>query len=358
MTLPAAVHDLIARLPKVELHLHLDGSLRPQTAFELGLARGVVPAGITAKAMAERLRAPMPCPDQAALLAAFDLPLAILQDAEALERAAAELVLDVARDGTIYAEVRWAPALHTTHGLTLPQVIAAVAAGTRRGMARVGAAGGGLEVRLIAVAMRSHSPARNEAVARAAVTAAGDGVVGFDLAGPEAAYPDPLAHRRAFGIARAGGLGITVHAGEWGGPAQVRRALALDPARIAHGAPAIEDPAMMAELTRRAVTLDLCPTSNWQAGVVATLADHPLPRLLRAGVPVTLSTDDRTVSDLTLPREYARALHPLGLSVAELWAIDRHALEVAFLDHEPLVRDMLRAQMAAFETRDPLLGAT
>jgi adenosine deaminase len=355
MTLPAAVHDLVARLPKVELHLHLDGSLRPQTAFELGLARGVFASGTTVEAVGERLRAPMPCRDQAELLAAFDLPLAILQDAEALERAAAELVADVAGDGTIYAEVRWAPALHTAHGLPLRHVIAAVAAGTRRGLAQVRAAGGGIEVRLIVVALRSHSPARNEAVARAAVASVGDGVVGFDLAGPEAAYPDPLVHRRAFGIARAGGLGITVHAGEWGGPTQVRRALALDPARIAHGAPAIEDPALMAELTRRAVTLDLCPTSNWQAGLVPSLADHPLPRLLRAGVPVTLSTDDRTVSDMTLGREYERALDPLGLSVAELWVIDRHALDAAFLDHEPLIRDRVRARMTTFETREPLL---
>ena len=357
MTLPAAVPDLVARLPKVELHLHLDGSLRPLTALELGLARGVFEPGTTPAAVADRLRAPMPCRDQAELLAAFEVPLAILQDAEALERAAAELVVDVARDGTIYAEVRWAPALHTVRRLTLNQVIAAVAAGTRRGMAQVRAAGGAIQVRLIAVAMRSHSPARNEDVARAAVAAMDEGVVGFDLAGAEAAFPDPLVHRRAFGTARAGRLGVTVHAGEWDGPGQVRRALALDPARIAHGAPAVDDPALMTELTRRAVTLDLCPTSNWQAGLVPRLADHPLPRLLRAGVPVTLSTDDRTVSDLTLGREYERALDPLGLSVAELWAMDRHALEVAFLDHEPLVRDRLRAEMAAFEAREPVLGA-
>ncbi len=356
MTLPAAVRELVGRLPKVELHLHLDGSLRPQTVLELGLARGVFEAGTTVEALADRLRAPMPCRDQAELLAAFDLPLAILQDAEALERTVAELVVDVAGDGTIYAEVRWAPALHTVRHLTVGQVIAAVAAGTRRGTAQVHAAGGAIEVRLIAVAMRSHSPARNEDVARAAVAAMAEGVVGFDLAGAEAAFPDPLPQRRAFGIARAGGLGLTVHAGEWGGPAQVRRALALDPARIAHGAPAIDDPALMAELTRRGVTLDLCPTSNWQAGLVPRLADHPLPRLLRAGVPVSLSTDDRTVSDLTLVREYKRALDPLGLSVAELWAMDRHALEVAFLDHEPQLRDRLRAKMGAFGAGQPLLA--
>jgi adenosine deaminase len=355
VSLTAEVRELVARLPKVELHLHLDGSLRPATAFELGLERGVFEAGTRESKVAGRLQAPMPCRDQAELLAAFDLPLAILQDAEALERAAAELVVDVAGDGTIYAEVRWAPALHTGRGLTVPQVIAAVAAGTRRGMAEVRQRGGVVEVRLIAVAMRSHTPAQNEAVARAAVAASVDGVVGFDLAGAEAAFPDPLIHRRAFGIARAGGLGITVHAGEWGGPAQVRRALALDPRRIAHGAPAIDDPALMTELARRHITLDLCPTSNWQAGLIPRLADHPLPRLLRAGVPVTLSTDDRTVSDLTLVREYERALDPLGLSLAELWAMDRHALEVAFLDREALVRDRLRARMTAFEAGEPLL---
>jgi len=356
MTLPATVHDLVARLPKVELHLHLDGSLRPLTALELGLARGVFERGTTPETVGGRLHAPMPCRDQAELLAAFELPLAILQDVEALERAAAELVVDLAGDGTIYAEVRWAPALHTRRRLKVRQVLQAVATGTRRGMAQVRGAGGRVEVRLIVVAMRSHDPAQNEAVARAAAAAAGEGVVGFDLAGPEAAFPDPLPHGRAFAIARAGGLGITVHAGEWDGPAQVRRALVLEPQRIAHGAPAIDDPALLTELARRGITLDLCPTSNWQAGLVPRLADHPLPRLLRAGVPVTLSTDDRTVSDLTLTREYERALDPLGLSLPELWAMDRHAVEVAFLGSEPLVRERLRAQLAAFARQEPLLG--
>jgi len=356
MTSIGTHRDLIARLPKVELHLHLDGSLRPATALELGSARGVFGPHITPAVVTSRLRAPMPCRDQAELLAAFELPLAILQDAEALERVAAELVEDIADDGTIYAEVRWAPALHVRGGLTVRQVIDAVASGTKAGLARVRRGGRGMEVRLIVVAIRSHAPADNEAVARVAVAAAGAGVVGFDLAGPEAAYPDPLEHRRAFAIARAGGLGLSVHAGEWGGAAQVRRALALDPRRIAHGAPAADDPALMAELTRRGVTLDLCPSSNWQAGLVARLADHPLPRLLRAGVPVTLSTDDRTVSDLTLPLEYARALDPLGLSVGELWGVDRRAVDAAFLDGEPVVRDRLRIMFDAFAAGEPALA--
>ena len=162
-----------------------------------------------------------------------------------------------------------------------------------------------------------------------------DGLTGWDLAGPEEAFPDPLLHARAFATAREAGLRITVHAGEWGGAAQVRRSLALDPARIAHGPGAIDDPALCRELAARGVPLDLCPTSNWQAGIVPSIAAHPLARLHRLGVPVTLSTDDTTVSDLSLTDEYERALDQIGLTFDELWAIDRAALDVAFADARP-----------------------
>ncbi len=356
LDLAATTGMLLAALPKAELHLHLDGSLRPSTALELARERGLVPPGTDLPAMRTRLTAPLPCRDQAQLLRAFELPIAILQDAAALERAAHELVLDVAGDGTRYVEIRWAPALHTSRGLSLQGGIAAVATGVRSGALAAAGEARSIVVRLIVVAMRSHDPASNEAVARAAVAAAPDGVTGFDLAGPEAAFPDPLAHRRAFAIARAGGLGLTVHAGEWGGARQVRRALALDPNRIAHGAPAAADPALLMELRARGTTLDLCPSSNWQAGLVASLADHPLPALLHAGVPVTLSTDDRTVSQLTLTREYGRAHATLGLSLAELWALDRHALEVAFLQDDEAARDDLRAAFVTFAAGEPRLA--
>ncbi len=135
-----------------------------------------------------------------------------------------------------------------------------------------------------------------------------DGLVAVDLAGQEARFPDPELHRPAIDRARAIGLHVTLHAGEWGGAAQVGRSLVLDPERIAHGPLAIDDPAVVAELIRRGVWLDLCPTSNTQANVVPTLADHPLRRLAQAGVRVTLNTDDLTVSDLTLSEEYARAV--------------------------------------------------
>ncbi|HEY2917326.1 MAG TPA: hypothetical protein VGI98_08970, partial [Candidatus Limnocylindrales bacterium] len=194
------------------------------------------------------------------------------------------------------------------------------------------AAGRPIQVRLIATALRSHDPAGNVRLAEVAATFRDEGLTGWDLAGPEAAFPDPLVHAAAFAAARAGGLRITLHAGEWGGAPQVRRALALDPERIAHGPGAIDDPALMAELRARGTTLDLCPTSNVQAGIVPSLEAHPLARLYRASVPVTLSTDDLTVSDIDLTDEYERALDRIGLTFDELWAIDRHAVEAAFAD--------------------------
>jgi adenosine deaminase len=182
----------------------------------------------------------------------------------------------------------------------------------------------------------------------------GQGLTGWDLAGPEEAYPDPLDHARAFEAARANGLRITIHAGEWGGAAQVRRALAVDPERIAHGPGAIDDPGLCRELIAREVTLDLCPTSNWQAGIVPSLADHPLARLYRAGVRVTLNTDETTVSDITLTQEYGNAIEQIGLTLPELWAIDRAALEVAFAEEDALAP--LRVEFDAWAAGIPELA--
>ena len=317
--------DLFRRMPKAELHLHLDGSLRPETALELARERGL-DDGMDLAAVAARLRAPEQTASQAELLEAFDLPIALMQDAEALERITRELVLDAASDGTRYVEIRWGPALHLLRDLSLHDTIEAVVAGAQRGAAETG-----VVVRLIAVAIRSHDPELNAAVARESVMWINEGLTGFDLAGPEEAHHDHLEHARAFEIAREGGLGITIHAGEWGGADQVRRALAVSPLRIAHGSRAADDPSLMAVLRERGVTLDVCPTSNVQASIYPSLADFPLPRLLRAGVPVTLSTDDRTVSDLTLVREYDRAHSVLVVSLADLWLMNMHALDVCFL---------------------------
>jgi adenosine deaminase len=331
---PSARLDL-ASWPKAELHLHLDGSIRIDTALELARTRDVG-APRDEAGMRSVLVAPAYSSSQADLLRAFELPVRLLQDRDALERVAAELVETKAADGVRYAEIRWAPTLHLAAGLSIADVIAAVADGTTEGIRRAAAAGHPIVARLIVTAMRSADPETNLELAEAAGRSRALGVVGWDLAGPEERFPNPLDHVASFDTARAAGLLITCHAGEWGGAAQVRRALALRPERIAHGSVAADDPDLCDELRDRGIALDLCPTSNVQAGIVADIADHPLALLHRRGVPVTLSTDDLTVADVTLTEEYRRAIDAIGLTPAELWTIDRHALDVAFADEATL----------------------
>ncbi|TME83125.1 MAG: adenosine deaminase [Chloroflexi bacterium] len=332
--------ELLQAMPKAELHLHLDGSLLVGTALELARTRDV-DAPRDAESMRAALVAPPVGASQAALLRAFDLPIALLQDADALTRVTEELVEVKAAENVRYLEIRWGPLLHTRQGLPLAEGIEAVCAGAARAARHTGTA-----VRLICTAIRSHEPAQNARLAEVAAGFQDRGLTGFDLAGPEAAFPDPLPHARAFAVAREAGLHLTIHAGEWGGPAQVRRSLELAPERIAHGAVAASDDDLCRELIARNVTLDLAPTSNVQAGIVPSLADHPLTRLHRRGVSVTLSTDSLTVSDLPLTAEYERATEPGGLSLAELWAIDRRALEVAFADVD--ARNNLAAEFDAW----------
>jgi len=345
--LPDATVRLLERMPKAEVHLHLDGSLRVDTALDLARTRGV-DAPATWNGMSAALVGAPQSPDQADLLRAFDLPIALLQDADALERVTMDLVEAKAADNVRYAEIRWAPLLHTARGLSLRDGIGAVVAGAERA-----ARENRMTVRLICTAIRSHDPRDNVVLAETAALFRDRGLTGWDLAGGEARFPDPMDHALAFEAARAGGLRITVHAGERGGAPQVRRALAVGPERIAHGPGTAADGALMAELRDRGVALDLCPTSNAQASIVPRIAEHPIGRLHRAGVPVTLSTDDLTVSDITLSEEYRNAVERIGLTLPELWAIDRFALDVAFADEATLAP--LRAAFDAWAAGIPEL---
>lgn len=326
-------------LPKAELHHHLDGSVRPQTAVELGAEIGL---DITLEAARRRMVGPERCADQAELLRYFDLPIAVLQTAEALERATAELVDDLAADGITYAEIRWGPRLHLERELSVLAVLEAVA----RGVAgRAAVMGPRMPlIGLIVTAMRSHPPAANVELARIAGEF-GHPIVGFDLAGPEAAFPS-APHALAFVTAREAGLAITAHAGEVADPRRVRETLDFGVRRVAHGVTAAEDPDLLALLRGRGVTLDLCPTSNVQAGIVGSLAEHPLARLHRDGVSVTLSTDDRTVTAVTLSEEMARCVEAMRLTPDELAAIALNGFARGFAPETLRLPLMADAQQA------------
>ncbi|HYM67815.1 MAG TPA: adenosine deaminase [Patescibacteria group bacterium] len=298
---------------KAELHCHLDGAVRPSTAeaiateLQLDLPRPL------------RMVAPADCPSQAAYIALFDDAIAVMQTEAALERCALELALDSAAENIDYLEVRWAPRLHTRRGLTVPQVIAAVTAGLAAAPIRAVA---------IVCAMRQHSPDDNLELAREAGRFAGRGVVGFDLAGDEVRYP-AVRQRPAFEAARAAGLGLTCHAGEAGEPSSVEEALGLGVERIAHGVIGARDPRIVERIRSEGVVLDLCPTANWKCKAVSSLAEHPLPRLHRAGVRCTISTDSRTVAATSLTHEFELAA-AMGMTDDELARCNTVAYEAKF----------------------------
>jgi adenosine deaminase len=266
-----------------------------------------------------RMTAPEDCPSQAVYISYFDDAIAVLQTAGALERAALELGVDSAEENIDYLEVRWAPRLHLRNGLTVAEVIEAVLAGLDAAPLRAVA---------IICAMRHDSVPDNVALARMAGQFAGRGVVGFDLAGDEVRYP-AKPQRPAFEAARAAGLRLTCHAGEAGDPGNVEEALNLGVERVAHGVIGARDPRIVERIRSEGVALDLCPTANWKCKAVATLAEHPLPVLVRAGVRCTISTDSRTVAGTTLSHEYELASQ-MGLSDQELNQCNQTAYDVRF----------------------------
>jgi adenosine deaminase len=263
--------------------------------------------------------APPDCPSQAAYISYFGDAIAVLQTEAALERAALELGIDSAAENIDYLEVRWAPRLHLRNGLTIPQVIGAVLAGL---------AAAPLQAVAIVCAMRQDTPEDNVALAREAGRFAGRGVVGFDLAGDEVRYP-ATPQRPGFEAARAAGLRLTCHAGEAGEPSHVEEALNLGVERIAHGVIGARDPRIVKRVRSEGVVLDLCPTANWKCKAVPSLAEHPLLRLVRAGVRCTISTDSRTVADTTLSHEFQLASE-MGMTDGELRRCNAVAYEAKF----------------------------
>jgi len=281
--------------------------VRPSTAEELAGKSGL------------SMVAPDDCPSQAEYIKYFDTAIAVMQTEEALERIAYELCVDSSAENIDYLEVRWAPRLHLRRGLTAEQVIRAVLSGLDSGP---------IEAVAIVCAMRQHTPDENVELARLAGNFAGRDVVGFDLAGDEAHFA-ASPHRPAFEAAKAAGLHLTCHAGEAGNPFSVEEALGLGVERIAHGVIGARDQRIVERIRGEGIVLDMCPTANWKTKAVATLSDHPLPRLVRTGVRCTISTDSRTVAETTLSREFA-LMSEAGMTDEELQRCNQTAYEAKF----------------------------
>jgi adenosine deaminase len=262
-----------------------------------------------------------------------------MQRAQDLTRIARELVEDFARERVIYAEVRFAPQLHTRRGLAMQQVLEAVHAGLQEGWRAHGVATG-----LILCCLRHRPVAEGLEVAQLAA-ANTEIVCALDLAGDEARFPAAAPHAPAFRLAGEAGLHLTAHAGENAGAGSMREVLELLGAeRIGHGVRIEEDPELVDEVARRRVALEMCPRSNVQTRAVASFASHPADRMLKRGLRVTISTDGRTTSATTLTDEFERLRDRFGWGLAEFVACQRHAAEAAFVPAE--ARQDLLARLA------------
>jgi adenosine deaminase len=305
-------------LPKVELHLHLDCAA--SYAAVSRLRPEVTPAEYRTGFVA-----PAKCTNLADFLLRPPRIVALMQDRRGLEVIVDDLFDQLARDGVVYAEARFAPHLHTDGDLTAAEVVEIVNAATERA-----SAASGVDARLILCTLRHFDAARSLDTAALVERFRGSLVVGLDLAGDEAGHPLD-AHEAAFRHAAEHGLRRTAHAGEGAGPASVWETLArLAPERIGHGARSIEDPALVAHLIEAGIHLEVCPSSNVQTDLCRTYADHPIDALYRAGVSLGVSTDCRAVTDIDLEREYERLRAAFGWTDADLERCNRAALAASF----------------------------
>jgi adenosine deaminase len=337
---PHPDRSVLRRLPKAELHCHLDGSVRPETLLELGREHRVPMPADNVDALRDFMIV-RDARDLEDYLTRFDITLSVMQTADALDRIAYELAEDAAAEGVRYIEMRYSPVLNTRHDLSLGEAVEAPLRGIERARRDHG-----IVARLIICALRNLSPGISLELARLAVAYKGEGVVGFDLAGGERGHP-ASAHALAFAYAQEHGLRCTCHAGEGAGADSVREAVHTCRAhRIGHATRLIEDAALTDFVNDQRIALEICLTSNVQTRAAASYETHPLRQYYDAGLNVVLNTDNRLMSGTTLTDEYVHAAEQLGFSFDELATIAMNGFESAFLPPEE------RATLVAAATAD------
>jgi len=318
--------EFVQRMPKSDLHCHLDGSLRPSTILDLAKQQGIKLPATTEKDLLKELHAGELCDDLVDYLKAFDITCRVLQTTQALERAAFELAEDAAQENVKYLEVRYAPILHTMKGLRLDQIVQAVLDGLHRAERKYN-----IRTGLIVCGIRNMTPATSLRVAEVAVAFKNRGVCGFDLAGAEHDHPAKH-HLEAFQLIRNNNINVTIHAGEAYGPESIHQAIHTCGAhRIGHGTRLRESGDLLNFVCDHRVPLEICLKSNLQTRATESMAAHPFKLYLDLGIRVTLNTDNRLITDTTVADEYWLAVQQFELDVDELRWLMVNGLKSAFL---------------------------
>lgn len=352
----------LATLPKISLHDHLDGGLRPTTIIELADEIGHKLPENEPKALAEWFHQNADSHDLVRYLTTFDQTLAVMQTKTGLRRVAREFVQDLAADGVIYGELRWAPEQHLARGLTLDEVVEAVQEGIDAGVTDVRDTGNDIQVGQLLCAMRHLD--RSLEIAELAVRHRNSGVVGFDIAGPEVGFP-PLRHKLAFEYLAQNFFPTTVHAGEEGGLESITEAIVAGRAlRLGHGVHVAEDIRVeetedglfgfCGELSSwvkdRGIVLECCPSSNLQTaamdGIGETMEDHPIDLFYELGMRVTVNVDNRLMSNTSMTKEFAILADTFSYDLADFEVFTLNAAEGSFLPQDE--RELLAEKVSSF----------
>lgn len=313
----------------IDLHLHFDGSLLPRTILELAREQQLPLPAEDPDELKLFLSAPEDCESLNEYLEKFDLPLSVLQTKEAIRKAMYTLLSSLKEQGMLYAEVRFAPQSHLRKGLTQEDAVKAAILGMQEATA-----GSFFMAKLILCCMRGgDNQEANRKTIETAAAFLGRGVAAVDLAGAEALFPT-ADYEELFAYAKDLGLPFTIHAGEADGPESIEAALRFGAARIGHGVRANEDEKVLGLLRESQIPMEMCPTSNVQTKAVSSFLEHPILRYLRSGLKITVNTDNMTVSDTTIEREYRRLKTELGMTEEERKALLFNAADAAFLTEE------------------------
>ncbi len=317
-------------LPKIELHCHLDGSLSPELVQKLLRERG---EEYTIEELKQMLKAPANCGSLSEYLRCFDLPNEVLQQPRELEAAACELAMQAAGEQVRYIEVRFAPQFSTAEGLSVSQILQSVMEGLRRARQACG-----IESGVIVCGMRGISKEANLSMLKEARQFLGCGVVGCDLAGDEKYYP---VSQYAYFFEAAGKyqMPFTIHAGECGSVENIRAAIALGASRIGHGIAMYHNRELQQLCADKRIGVELCPTSNLQTQAISDFRNYPLREFMEAGIPVSVNTDNRTVSNTNLTREFTLLQEEFALEETVFEQIYRDSVEVSFASDD--VKHML-----------------
>lgn len=304
----------LEEIKKIELHVHLDGSVRPETIKEL--------SGKTLEETLEEMQVDKTCTSLKEYLTKFSLPLEFMQTEENIIRISKELVEDLEKDNVIYAEIRFAPQLHTRNGLSLEQIINAVLEGISHNQ--------NVKTNLILCLMRGDTFENNEEVIEIAKKYLNKGVCAIDLAGSEKDYPNDL-YKDLFKKAQEFSIPYTIHAGEALGKESVKLAIEMNAQRIGHGINLENDEELIKLIKEKNILLEICPTSNVETQAVTDILSHPIHSFYQKGLPISINTDNRTVSNITLTEEYNRLRENFPFTREDFIKINQTALEHSFL---------------------------